>query len=142
MTRTEILKTRLVAIGNCFLLIGDLALNLACSFVLMIWAVATKQEGAPPSAYETMSARAGRGMLNRKPLACAFGWCVDRVFDLWQGPVADLPDGRIFEHPSHCVRAMVKTRHGAYLPADYHRPLPASIAAGFRDAGAPNERAS
>ncbi|MES2633996.1 MAG: hypothetical protein V4669_13565 [Pseudomonadota bacterium] len=133
MTRFDILKARLLAIGVCFWLIVDLLGNLILSVVTMVWAVATKQEGAPPCAFETMSARAGRGMVNRKWPARVFGWCVDKVFAIFQGPVIDLPDGRKFEHPSHCVRAMVKTRHGTYLPHEYHQPLPPAIEAGYSE---------
>jgi len=132
MTRLQILTSRLAAIGVCFWLIVDLLGNLILSAVLMVWAVATGQEGAPPSAFETMSARAGRGMVNGKLPARAFGWCVDRVFSLFQGPVIELPDGRTFEHPSHCIRAYIKTRHGTYLPHEYHQPLPPEVKAGYK----------
>lgn len=130
--RFDILKSRLLAIAVCFWLIVDLLGNLILSTVLMIWAVATGQEGAPPSAFETMSARAGRGMLRGKLPARAFGWCVDCVFSLFQGPVIELPSGRTFEHPSHCVRAYVKTRERSYLPSDYQDPLPAEIEAHYK----------
>ncbi len=137
MTRSEILKSRLLALLQCFALILDLLGCAVLSIFTGIWAVLTKQEGAAPCAFETMSARAGRGMLNRKWLPRAFGWCVDRVFELWQGPVAELPDGREFVHPSHCVRAMVKTKHGTYLPREYHAPLPPEIEACYRNPPTP-----
>lgn len=130
MSRFTILKTRLLAIGVCLLLIFDLLVNLLLSLVLLVWAVATGQEGAPPSAYETMSARAGRGMLNHKLAAIACAWCIDWLFDLCRQPhTADLPGDRRFTHPSHCVRTFVKTKHLAYLPTEYSGPLPPSLEA-------------
>lgn len=127
MSRMAILKARLLAIHLCMWLLLDLIGNFILSFVLVFWAVATKQQGAAPSPYETMSARAGRGMLNRKLLALWLGWCIDRVFELFQPPYADMPDSRRFTHPSHCVRAFIKTRDHAGLPSEYSRPLPQSL---------------
>lgn len=126
MTRTEILRTRLAALAVCFLLLLDLFGNLLLSVVLLVWAVATKQEGAAPTAFEPMSARAGRAWLNRKAWAGLTVPLVDRLFRR-QRPVVELPGGRIFAHPSHCVRAFVKLKEGAYLPREYHGPLPPSI---------------
>lgn len=133
MSRAKILRTRLLAILLCFWLIVDLFCNLALSFVTMVWAVLTGQEGAPPSAFETMSARAGRGMVNGRLLSRIFGFIVDRVFAIFQKPVIELPDGRTFKHSSHCIRATIKTRHGTYLPREYHEPLPADLLAGYQN---------
>jgi hypothetical protein len=129
MSRAAIFRSRGLALLQCVALVLDCLLSLAISFVTLLWAVATGQEGAAPSPYETMSARAGRGMLSKKLLAGWLGAVVDRVFALWQGPQAQLPGGRTFTHPSHCVRAFIKTREGAYLPREYHGPLPPSIEA-------------
>lgn len=129
MTRGAIFKLHGLAVLGCALLLLDCIVNLLLSIVLLVWGLCTGQEGAPASAYETLSARAGRGMLNRKWASRICGWVIDRVFALWQGPVAELPCGRTFTHPSHCVRAFIKTRDLAYLPADYHGPLPPSLEA-------------
>lgn len=127
MTRGAILKNRALALLVCFLLLIDCVMSIILSVILLPWAWLTGQEGAAPSPYETMSARAGRGMLNKKALAILFAWPIDKVFALWQAPYCDLPDGRRFNHPSHCVRAFIKTRHLAYLPSEYAGPLPPSL---------------
>jgi len=118
---------RIQALLVCVLLLIDCFGSIILSVVLLPWAAITGQEGAAPSPYETMSARAGRGMLNKKVLATVFAWPIDKVFALWQAPYCDLPDGRRFNHPSHCVRAFIKTRHLAYLPSEYAGPLPPSL---------------
>lgn len=129
MTRLDILRARLLALAVCFLLLLDLLGDLLLSVLLLVWAVATKQEGSPPSPFETMSARAARAGLNRKLWARITMPVIDRAFGLFQGPVAQLPDGRTFTHPSHCLRAFIKLRHGAYLPREYTGPLSPSIEA-------------
>lgn len=129
MTRTDILRERLLSIGVCLLLLLDLLCNTLASVVLLVWAVATKQEGAPPSAFETMSARAGRAWLNNKLWARITVPAIDCVFALWQDSFVILPGGLVFTHPSHCVRSFIKLRHGAYLPREYSGPMPPSIEA-------------
>jgi len=127
MKRLAIFKTRALALLVCVLLLIDCALSIVLSVILLPWAVLTGQEGAAPSPYETMSARAGRGMLNKKLLARLFAWPIDAVFALWQPPHVDLPDGRRFNHPSHCIRAFISTRGLRYWPSEYTRPLPQSL---------------
>lgn len=131
MDRAAIFKDRALALLVCVLLLIDCFLSIVLSLILLPWAVLTGQEGAAPSPYETMSARAGRGMLNKKLLARLFAWPIDAVFALWQPPHVDLPDGRRFNHPSHCIRAMIKTQQNVYLPYDYQRPLPDELLACF-----------
>jgi hypothetical protein len=137
MGRAAIFRYRFLALLQCLALLVDCLLSVLISFITLIWALLTGQEGAAPSPYETMSARAGRGMLDRKLIATVCAWCIDRVFALWQGPIAQLPGSRTFTHPSHCVRAFIKTREGAYLPREYHGPLPPSIEACYRRKDAP-----
>jgi hypothetical protein len=132
MTRSDILKARLFGLGQCLFLIVDLFGCFLLSIATGLWAVLTKQEGAAPCFTETMSARAGRALLNRKPWARVTVPVIDLIF-CWQEPTVDLPGGRSFTHRSHSLRAYVKTREGAYLPREYHSPLPPAVQACYRN---------
>ncbi len=132
MSRADILKARLFALAQCFALIADLLGNALVSIPTGLWAVLSGQEGAPPCFTETMSARAGRAWLNQKLWARLTVPLIDWMFS-WQAPVAELPYGRTFVHPSHSLRAFIKTREGAYLPPAYHGPLPPSLEACYRE---------
>jgi hypothetical protein len=135
--RKVIFRVYGLALIQCAMLLLDNFCTFILSCWLFLWALATGQSGEPASPHESMSARAGRGMLNFKRLARVLGGVVDRVFALWQPPYAELPDGRRFEHPSHCIRAFIKTRHLAYLPREYHGPLPPSIEACYGNTTTP-----
>jgi hypothetical protein len=137
VTRGEILRERGQALLVALALLVDLLACLVLSIVLLLWAVATGQEGAPPTPFETLSARAGRARLNGKFWARITVPVVDLLFR-WQAHAVALPDGRTFTHPSHCLRAFIKLRTGGYLPREYHGPLPPSIEACF--AHQPNPR--
>lgn len=136
MNRIDIFKARLYALWLCVWMLLDCALAVLLQFAGLFWAVATKQEGEPPTPFETLSARAGRAKLNRKWWGFVTAPLIDLLF-IRQSPRAELPDGRVFEHPSHCLRAWAKTRAGAYLPASYHRPLPRELEACYRQPTTP-----
>lgn len=102
----------------------DCLLNVLLGIVLIAWALITSQEGEGSFSGETLSARAGRSLLNGKAFGRLLVPLIDALF-FWQSHELELPDGTKVSYPSHCYRAFLKKYHKLDMPSEYRRPLPA-----------------